>query len=134
MLTVFKGITLQDSINNYVIKLNKGYFVPFTMFSLLFIVFSFFWISVPSANAGISLCTESPCHTDEGTCLDTQICSIDSFPDGPQCSWCGDFCADSCPSTGPVSIVPTMGQWGMIMAAILLGFFAVLKLRRRIET
>ena len=27
--------------------------------------------------------------------------------------------------------VPTMGQWGMILSALLLGFYAVLRLRKR---
>lgn len=31
-------------------------------------------------------------------------------------------------------VIPTMGQWGMIVATILLGFLAVLKLRRRTES
>ena len=36
--------------------------------------------------------------------------------------------------TGPLVIIPTMGQWGMIIATILLGFFAIAALRRRTES
>jgi len=34
------------------------------------------------------------------------------------------------PPSGPTVIIPTMGQWGMIIATMLLGFFAVVALRR----
>ncbi|HSG30320.1 MAG TPA: IPTL-CTERM sorting domain-containing protein [Thermodesulfobacteriota bacterium] len=36
-----------------------------------------------------------------------------------------EFC-----TTGPITIIPTMGQWGIVIATILLGFFAVIRLRR----
>jgi len=32
---------------------------------------------------------------------------------------------------GPVVIIPTMGQWGMIIATVLIGFFAIAALRKR---
>ena len=35
----------------------------------------------------------------------------------------------SCESAGPVAIIPTMGQWGMIIAAVFLGIFAIIRLR-----
>jgi len=35
--------------------------------------------------------------------------------------------------SGPIAIIPTMGQWGMIFATIILGIFAVVALRRRIQ-
>jgi len=35
------------------------------------------------------------------------------------------------PPSGPIVIIPTMGEWGMIIATILLGFFAIVALRRR---
>ena len=38
------------------------------------------------------------------------------------------------PPSGPLVIIPTMGQWGMIIATILLGFFAIAALRRRIKS
>jgi len=34
-----------------------------------------------------------------------------------------------CPS-GPTVIIPTMGQWGMVIASVILGFFAIIRLRR----
>jgi len=38
------------------------------------------------------------------------------------------------PPSGPVAIIPTMGQWGMIIATILFGFFAIAALRKRRES
>ena len=38
------------------------------------------------------------------------------------------------PPSGPIVIIPTMGQWGMIVATILLGFLAVFSIRRRTES
>jgi len=32
---------------------------------------------------------------------------------------------------GPLVIIPTMTEWGMIFATIILGMFAVLRLRRK---
>jgi len=46
----------------------------------------------------------------------------------------GSVDAVSCtiaPPSGPIVIIPTMGQWGMIMATILIGFFAIRMLRNR---
>ena len=34
------------------------------------------------------------------------------------------------PPSGPTVIIPTMGQWGMIIASVILGFFAIIRLRR----
>jgi len=52
---------------------------------------------------------------------------------------CANFrgCIIECeapPPSGPIVIIPTMGQWGMIIATILLGFFAVFALRKRIKS
>ena len=35
----------------------------------------------------------------------------------------------SCEPAGPVTIIPTMGQWGMIIAVVFLGIFAIIRLR-----
>ena len=35
------------------------------------------------------------------------------------------------PSEGPTVIIPTLSEWGMIIATILLGFAAVLRFRKR---
>lgn len=37
------------------------------------------------------------------------------------------------PPSGPIVIIPTMGQWGMIFATIILGIFAVIRLRRKVS-
>jgi len=34
------------------------------------------------------------------------------------------------PPSGPIVIIPTMGQWGMVIASVILGFFAIIRLRR----
>lgn len=41
-----------------------------------------------------------------------------------------DLCGGLCEISGPVAIVPTMGQWGMVIASILLGFFGIIRLWR----
>jgi len=38
------------------------------------------------------------------------------------------------PPSGPIVIIPTIGQWGMIFATVLLGIFAIIALRRRTES
>jgi len=135
MVVEYKRIARSNLVGKYYFIFKNRYFTRLTQFTLLFAVTFLFLISTPYANAGISLCTEAPCDDGESTCLNTQTCSIDSLPAGPQCSWCGTFCADECPEPeGPTVIVPTMGQWGMIIAALFLGFFAVLKLRRKTES
>ena len=84
------------------------------------------------ANAGAAMCSFEGCSISEELCL--TACSVEGGVEGTPCEWCGDFCADSCPTTGPATIIPTMGQWGMIIASILLGFFAVFAIRRRIKS
>ena len=100
---------------------------------LIVSLFLFFGID---ANAGASICIAQACQQSEEKCLNAEQfrCSVGGMSDQTQCSWCGDFCVDSCPITGPVTIIPTMGQWGMIIATILLGFFAVFAIRRRIKS
>ena len=101
---------------------------------LIVSLFLFFGID---ANAGANICTTTSVCFDQGKCEDIGRCAIgaESNPSSTDaCSWCGTFCADSCPTTGPVTIIPTMGQWGMIIATILLGFFAVFAIRRRIKS
>jgi len=74
-----------------------------------------------------------------GPVIDPGACCL---PDGScedgtsiSCVGVGDFQGDmsecsnvECPQ--PLS-VPTIGQWGMILSALLLGFYAVLRLRKR---
>ena len=42
---------------------------------------------------------------------------------------CGSTCNGETP--GPQVIVPTMGQWGVVITTILLGIFALIELRKR---
>jgi hypothetical protein len=73
-----------------------------------------------------------------------RICSVEGEEecnsiDGAIFQGLGTECAEiECPTqeepSGPITIIPTMGQWGMILATIILGLFAVLKLRRRTES
>ena len=39
-------------------------------------------------------------------------------------------CGVVTPPSGPVVVIPTMGQWGMVIASVILGFFAIIRLRR----
>ena len=100
---------------------------------LIVSLFLFFGID---ANAGANPCTSDNICFDQGRCETLEKCSVEGGSEQPQtqCSWCGTVCADSCPTTGPVTIIPTMGQWGMIFASIILGIFAVVALRRRIKS
>jgi hypothetical protein len=43
------------------------------------------------------------------------------------------FVCGEAPPSGPVVIIPTMSEWGMIFATIILGMFAVLRLRRKVS-
>jgi len=55
-------------------------------------------------------------HTSKGLAFD---CGVEPDPEPP---------------SGPLVIIPTMNQWGMIFASIILGIFAVIALRRRTES
>jgi len=41
----------------------------------------------------------------------------------------GDPSCERADPTGPITIIPTMGQWGMLLAAVVLGIFAIIRLR-----
>lgn len=78
-----------------------------------------------------------------GACCNVGVCTEDILQmtcemeggdfQGPA-TICSEVMCPIGPPSGPTVIVPTMGQWGMILAAIILGLFAVLKLRRRTES
>ena len=77
------------------------------------------------------------CVTRNDSCDEENDVCVD-FPDDSQCAE-GEICdidTGDCitPPSGPIVIIPTMGQWGMIIATIFLGFFAVFALRRRTES
>jgi len=74
-----------------------------------------------------------PVIVDGACCLSDGSCE-----DGTSLTCAADFqgaettCSNvECPLPVPTVGVPTMGQWGMIIATILLGFFAVRMLRNR---
>jgi len=64
------------------------------------------------------------CCFSDGSCEDSNSleCAVGFKGAETECS------SVECPQ--PLS-VPTMGQWGMILSALLLGFYAVLRLRKR---
>lgn len=81
------------------------------------------------------------CCSEHGTtgCEDSEcqstVCDIDPFCcfvewDNICVEEAEDLCGDLCAVSGPVAVVPTMGQWGMVIASIILGFFAVIRLWR----
>jgi len=62
----------------------------------------------------------SMCSNDFDVEDDVCFCGLDENALDPRCFT----------PSGPLVIIPTMGQWGMIIATILLGFFAVYRLIR----
>jgi len=99
-----------------------------------------------------NVCVPDPipdCCDADSDCADADECTIDVCVNpGPESSCSNDFdveddvcfCSLSenefdprCFTEGPLVIIPTMGQWGMILATILLGLFAVIAIRRRTE-
>ena len=89
-------------------------------------------MSFTESRAGAIVIDPGACCLPDGSCEDGTSIS---------CVGVGDFQGDEtecssveCPQpapTAPTVIVPTMGQWGMIFSALLLGFYAVLRLRKR---
>ena len=104
MSAEYKNIAINNLEGKHDFIFVNRNFTRLIQLTLLFAVIFLFFISTPYANAGISLCTEAPCDDGESTCLNTQTCSIDSLPAGPQCSWCGSFCADECAHLSQVQL------------------------------
>jgi len=96
--------------------------------SLMLSVFIF----TPSTQvqAGALFCVHETCQMSEGNCNDNVLCSVNQIESEDPCSWCGTFCADECPSEEPAVIIPTMGQWGIIFASILLGAIGIVAIIR----
>ena len=42
---------------------------------------------------------------------------------------CGDLCPDI--PQGPIVIVPTLNEWGLIFTALLIGIYAVIRLKTK---
>ncbi len=74
--------------------------------------------------------TPDPDCTEDADCTTEDIC-FDGFCADGFCAFIFDESnAPECVETVGVTIIPTMGQWGMIIATVLLGFFAVLRIFR----
>jgi len=75
-------------------------------------------------------CNNSECEL--AVCQEEAFCCLvfwdDTCVDKAE-QLCGNLCSGETP--GPQVIVPTMGQWGIIISIALLGFFAVFVLRKR---
>ena len=88
----------------------------------------------PSPTPPPLTCDSEICGESEQFC---NICSDLYVQDGP-CEWTGTSCIQVPMATpepsGPIVIIPTMGQWGMLFVTLLLGLFAVLRLRSRIRS
>lgn len=99
------------------------------------IICSLFFITTPESKAGTGAIPAGACCLEDDSCRDADALDCAEqysglFVEGMECS------EISCPfdePSGPTVIVPTMGQWGMILATIILGLFAVLRLRKRTE-
>ena len=77
-------------------------------------------------------CNDSECEAT--VCAQDGFCCLvdwDSICISEAESLCGNLCSGG--PSGPIAVVPTMGQWGMIISTVLLGFFAVIALRRKRE-
>ena len=61
---------------------------------------------------------------------DDDICTVDTCEANGVCSHVFDGSIPSCVDDPlVVTVIPTMGQWGMIIAAVFLGIFAIIRIR-----
>ncbi len=85
-------------------------------------------MSFTETRAGIGpVIVDGACCLPDGSCEDgtSLTCTADFQGAETTCS------TVECPQPAPTVVVPTMGQWGMILSALLLGFYAVLRLRNK---
>jgi len=75
--------------------------------------------------------TPAPICVVDADCDDGEVCTTDTCNLVQVCESVFDEANDPSCAPAAISIIPTMGQWGMIIATILLGFFAVRMLRNR---
>ena len=88
-------------------------------------------ISFTESRAGLVLViVPGACCFSDGACEDGTSLTCTADFQGAETICSTVECPQPEPS-GPTVIVPTMGQWGMIFSALLLGFYAVLRLRKR---
>jgi hypothetical protein len=88
-------------------------------------------MSLTESRAGfLPVIVDGACCLSDGSCEDgtSLTCTADFQGADTTCS--NVECPQPEPPPGPTVIVPTMGQWGMIIASVVLGFFAVLRLLR----
>lgn len=102
------------------------------------IICSLFFITTPESKAGTGAIPAGACCLEDDSCIDVNglECAESSgfFVEGVECSEIScPFVPPTDEPSGPTVIVPTIGQWGMILATIILGLFAVLRLRKRTE-
>jgi len=128
--------------------MNRLYLFPlglmnkYVLLLLLLVVVPFvFTEESHSGTVGSTCCVD---RVDQDGC-DNNDCELIVCAMSSSCCstvWDGECAAEALEScdvcsveeSGPVTIIPTLGQWGMIIATILLGFFAVFAIRRRIKS
>jgi len=66
------------------------------------------------------------CCLPDGSCEDSNSLSCIAGFQGTETT-CSTV---ECPQPAPTVVVPTMGQWGMVLAAMVLGLFAIFRLIR----
>jgi len=104
----------------------------FRIFLIIGIVCSIFLITTSESRAGSigPVIIDGACCFPDGSCEDSNSLSCIAGFQGAETTCSTVECPQPAP-TAPTVIVPTMGQWGMIFSALLLGFYAVFRLRKR---
>ncbi len=86
-------------------------------------------ISFSESRAGLGpVIIDGACCLPDGSCEDGTSLTCTAEFQGADTLCSNIECPQPAPS-GPTVIVPTMGQWGMIFTAIILGLFAIQRLR-----
>ena len=82
------------------------------LFTFIFAISIYFVPAmVQDVYAGTAVCGTdrfNNCVSDMTDCLDTGRCSQDGQARGPQCEWCGTFCASECPPPVPATLEQCM--------------------------
>ncbi len=93
---------------------------------------------IPDTQGNEDCCTEHSSTACENLECSQTICEID-----PYCcifEWddicvdeANELCGDLCPDIpqGPIVIVPTLNEWGLIFTALIIGIYAVLRLKTK---
>ncbi|HSG31787.1 MAG TPA: hypothetical protein VLB82_09600 [Thermodesulfobacteriota bacterium] len=84
----------------------------------------------PTPDPSITPTPPAPVCTTNDDCDDLELCTIDTCVDESFCTSVFDeSIAPECEQSSV--IIPTMGQWGMLLATIVLGIFAVISMRSK---